>query len=109
MGVKAPLSPFSTATLSKFCTTSTLNVSVSTDLTALEKGQTFGKRATQVRSETVVGNDVTLEETHGKDNYGYILPAVILPDGANVNHTLVKDSWCWWYRKYAQRNTVLGG
>jgi hypothetical protein len=26
---------------------------------------------------------------------------VLLPDGTNVNHTLVKDAWCWWYRKYA--------
>jgi hypothetical protein len=21
--------------------------------------------------------------------------------GTNVNHTPVKDAWCWWYRKYA--------
>jgi len=34
---------------------------------------------------------------------------VILPDGTNVNHTLVKDGWCWWYRKYAPRDTVLEG
>jgi len=34
---------------------------------------------------------------------------VILPDGTNVNHTLVKDGWCWWYRKYAPVDTVLGG
>jgi micrococcal nuclease len=25
----------------------------------------------------------------------------------NVNHTLVKDGWCWWYRKYAPGDTVL--
>jgi micrococcal nuclease len=31
------------------------------------------------------------------------------PDGTNVNHTLVKDGWCWWYRKYAPGNTVLEG
>jgi nuclease-like protein/metal binding Ada-like protein len=30
-------------------------------------------------------------------------------DGTNVNHTLVKDGWCWWYRKYAPGNTVLEG
>src|SRR5262245_34330857 len=23
---------------------------------------------------------------------------VFLPDGTNVNHILVKDGWCWWYR-----------
>ena len=23
------------------------------------------------------------------------------------NHTLVKDGWCWWYRKYAPEDTVM--
>lgn len=26
---------------------------------------------------------------------------VLLPDGTNVNRTLVKEGWSWWYRKYA--------
>ena len=26
---------------------------------------------------------------------------------ADVNPTLVKDGWCWWYRKYAPADTVL--
>jgi endonuclease YncB( thermonuclease family) len=34
---------------------------------------------------------------------------VLLLDGTNVNHTLVEDGWCWWYRKYAPRDTVLEG
>jgi hypothetical protein len=25
----------------------------------------------------------------------------LLPDETNLNHTLVKEGWCWWYRKYA--------
>lgn len=28
-------------------------------------------------------------------------------DGTNVNHMLVKDGWCWWYRKYAPGDTEL--
>jgi len=32
---------------------------------------------------------------------------VLLSDGTNVNHTLFKDGWCWWYRKYAPLNTEL--
>ena len=32
---------------------------------------------------------------------------MILPDGTNVNHTLVKEGWCWWYRKYAPNDTTL--
>jgi hypothetical protein len=34
---------------------------------------------------------------------------VLLPDGTNVNHALVKDGWCWWYLKYAPGDTVLEG
>ena len=34
---------------------------------------------------------------------------MILEDGTNVNHILVKDGWCWWYRKYAPGDTVLEG
>jgi endonuclease YncB( thermonuclease family) len=30
-------------------------------------------------------------------------------DGTNVNHTLVKGGWCWWYRKYAPGDRVLEG
>jgi endonuclease YncB( thermonuclease family) len=32
---------------------------------------------------------------------------VLLPDGTNVNHMLVKDGWCWWYRKCAPGDTVV--
>jgi len=34
---------------------------------------------------------------------------VILPNGMNVNQELVKQGWCWWYRKYAPGDTVLKG
>jgi hypothetical protein len=36
-----------------------------------------------------------------QDRYGRTIADVLLPDGTNVNHSLVKDGWCWWYRKYA--------
>ncbi len=32
---------------------------------------------------------------------------VLLPDGTNVNHEMVKRGWCWWYRKYAPGDAVL--
>ena len=56
----------------------------------------------------VFGKGVTLQ-THGVDKYGRTLADVILPDGTNVNHMLVKGGWCWWYRKYAPGDTVLEG
>jgi endonuclease YncB( thermonuclease family) len=41
--------------------------------------------------------------------YGRIIAEVLLSNGTNVNHTLVKDGWCWWYRNYAPGDTVLEG
>jgi hypothetical protein len=29
--------------------------------------------------------------------------------GADSNHTLVKDGWCWWYWKYAHGDTMVEG
>jgi len=73
-----------------------------------EKGQAFGKRAKQATSELVFGKEVTLQ-TYGKDKYKRTIADVLLPDGTNVNRELVKDGWCWWYRKYAPGDTVLEG
>jgi endonuclease YncB( thermonuclease family) len=38
---------------------------------------------------------------------GRTLGDVFLLDGTNVNHTLVKIGWCWWYRKYAPQDIEL--
>lgn len=32
-----------------------------------------------------------------------------MPDGTKRNHALVKEGWCWWYRKYAPADTELEG
>lgn len=71
-----------------------------------EKGQPYGNNAKQATSSLVFAQDVTLE-IHGKDKYGRVLADVLLADGSNVNHTLVKDGWCWWYRKYAPNDAIL--
>jgi endonuclease YncB( thermonuclease family) len=59
-------------------------------------------------SELVYGKVVTLL-TQGLDKYGRTLADVFLLDGTHVNHILVKEGWCWWYRKYAPLDTVLEG
>jgi micrococcal nuclease len=64
--------------------------------------------AKQAASKLVFGKEVTIQ-THGHDKYGRTLADVLLPDGTNVNHTLVKEGWRWWYRKYASGDTVLEG
>ena len=71
-----------------------------------EKGQPYGKRAKQAASELVYKKEVMLQ-TYGLDKYGRTIADVFLPDGTNVNHTLVKAGWCWWYRKYAPLDTEL--
>ena len=71
-----------------------------------EKGQAYGKKAKQAASALVFGKEVTLQ-THGKDKYGRTLADVLLPVGMNVNHELVRDGWCWWYRKYAPLDADL--
>jgi endonuclease YncB( thermonuclease family) len=71
-----------------------------------EKGQAYGKRAKQAASELVFGKEVTLEP-FGKDKYGRTIADVLLPDGTNVNHTLVKEGWCWWYQEYAPGDAEL--
>jgi micrococcal nuclease len=71
-----------------------------------EKGQAYGNNAKQAASALVFGKEVTIQ-THGYDKYGRTLADVILADGTHVNHTLLKDVRCWWYRKYAPGNMVL--
>jgi len=71
-----------------------------------DRGQAFGKRAKQAASELAYGKEVTLQ-TFGKGKYHRTIADVILPDGTNVNHALVKEGWCWWYRKYAPGDTRL--
>jgi len=71
-----------------------------------EKGQSYGHQAKQATSAMVLGKEVLLQ-THGRDRSGRILAEVRLPDGTHVNHTLVKNGWCWWYRKYAPGDAEL--
>jgi endonuclease YncB( thermonuclease family) len=73
-----------------------------------EKGQAYGKRAKQAASDLVFGKEVTIR-THGHDKYTRTIGDVLLPDGMNLNQELVKQGWCWWYRKYAPGDTVLEG
>jgi len=54
----------------------------------------------------IFGKQVTLK-TYGLDKYGRTMADVLLPDGTNVNHDLVKEGWSWWYRKYAPGDVIL--
>jgi len=55
-----------------------------------EKNQAHGQKAKQSASALVFGKEVTLQ-THGTDKRGRTLADVLLQDGTNVNHELVKE------------------
>jgi len=48
-------------------------------------------------------------QTHCPDKHRRTISRdVILSDGTNVNHSFVKDGWCWWwFQKYAPGSTKL--
>ena len=41
------------------------------------------------------------------NKYHRLLGDVALPDGRMLNRELVREGFCWWYRKYAPRITTL--
>ena len=71
-------------------------------------GKAFGLLAKHAASDLAFGKEVSVQ-TYGHDKYKRTLAEVYLPDGTNVNQTLVEDGWCWWYRKYAPGDTLLEG
>jgi endonuclease YncB( thermonuclease family) len=58
-----------------------------------EKKQAFGHRAKQATSALSFGQNVTVK-SDGNDRYGRTLANVVLPNGGNLNHELVKGGWC---------------
>jgi len=71
-----------------------------------EKAQPYGHKAKEATSALVFGKEVIVQ-AHGQDKYGRAIGDVLLPHGKNINHTLVREGWCWWYRKYAPGDTTL--
>ncbi len=71
-----------------------------------EKGQAFGQRAKKATSDLAFGHTVTVRPIE-KGRYGRTVAKVVLPNGNILNHELVKDGWCWWYREYAPQDTDL--
>lgn len=71
-----------------------------------EKGQAFGQRAKQATSDLAFGKRVNIV-THGLDKYGRTIGNVIMSGGRKLNYELVRQGWCWWYRKYEPDNTEL--
>jgi micrococcal nuclease len=69
-------------------------------------GRAFGAQAEQFTSKMAFDKLVTVK---GKniDRHGRIVGEVILPDGLNLSHELVRAGLAWWYRKYAPDDQLL--
>jgi endonuclease YncB( thermonuclease family) len=71
-----------------------------------EAKQPFGTRAKQFTSDLAFGKGVTVR-VRDVDRYKRLVADVILPDGRNLNHELVRAGMAWWYEQYARRDNVL--
>jgi micrococcal nuclease len=70
-----------------------------------EKGQAFGQKAKQATSSLLFGKEVRID-SHGRDKHRRTLGTVF--DGnLNVNQELVKEGWCWWFRKFVPKDQTL--
>ncbi len=70
------------------------------------QGEPEGKEARRLARRLSYGRVVFIE-SRGKGHYGRIIGSVTLPGGKNLNHELVGNGACWWYRKYAPKNETL--
>jgi micrococcal nuclease len=73
---------------------------------APEKGQAFSNRAKQFVSDLVFGKEVNVRD-RGLDRYGRTIGEVLLLDGRNVNHEIVRAGLAWWFRRYATGDRKL--
>ncbi len=64
-----------------------------------EMNQQDGYKAKRFTSKLILGKKVGVEK-YGADKYGRTVADVILQDGTNRNHALLKSGWAWWYRKH---------
>jgi micrococcal nuclease len=73
---------------------------------APERGQAFSNRAKQFVSGLYFGKEVTVKP-RGLDRYQRTVAEVILADGRNLNHEIVKAGFAWWFRRYAPGDETL--
>lgn len=71
-----------------------------------ERDQPFGSQATQLAKQLALEKAVTVTDL-GRDKYHRLLGEIVLPDGRLLNRELVREGFCWWYRKYAPEDTAL--
>src|SRR6266852_7867803 len=73
---------------------------------APEQAQAFGTKARQLTGDLAFQREVTVV-IHATDRYGRLVGEVLLPDGRNLSHELVRAGLAWWYRQYAPKDIAL--
>lgn len=63
-------------------------------------------RARQFTGDLAFGQTVAVK-IHDTDRYGRTVAEIILPDGRNLNHELVRAGFAWWYQQYARNENAL--
>lgn len=71
-----------------------------------ESGQAFGARAKQFTAELAFGK-ILMIDVRSKDRYQRQVAEVVLPDGRNLNHEIVRAGFAWWFVKYARQDARL--
>jgi endonuclease YncB( thermonuclease family) len=71
-----------------------------------EKGQPFGRAASEYTAKLAFGRDVRVVE-RSRDRYGRVVADVFLPDGKCLNQELVRAGLAWWFQRYAPRDLSL--
>jgi len=66
-----------------------------------EAKQAYGTRAKQLASSLAFGKVVEVQ-VHDTDKYGRTVARIVLPDGRDLAHELVRSGLAWWYRHFAQ-------
>jgi endonuclease YncB( thermonuclease family) len=63
------------------------------------KKPAFGNSAKQFVAALAFGKGIRVK-AKAQDRYGRTVADVILPNGRNLNHVIVKAGFEWWFRKY---------
>jgi endonuclease YncB( thermonuclease family) len=71
-----------------------------------EKGQPFGGQARHATADLTLGTRIGLD-VFGTDRYGRTIADLRREDGTLINRELVREGWCWWYRRYAPTDVEL--
>jgi micrococcal nuclease len=67
-----------------------------------EKKQPYGTKAKEMISELCFGKMVRLKGDGNSDRNGRLIAELILPNGVNINKTLVKNGLAWHFKKYSK-------